>query len=61
MAFIGVKMIIEAFHGNGIDKLAGVELPHVSIEVSLGVIVTTLIVTAVASLTATRKDGTEIV
>ena len=61
LAFIGVKMIIEAFHGNGIDKLAGVELPHVSIEVSLGVIVTTLIVTAVASLTATRKDGTEIV
>ena len=61
LAFIGVKMIIEAFHGNDIHKLAGVELPHVSIEVSLGVIVTTLIVTAVASLTATRKDGTEIV
>jgi tellurite resistance protein TerC len=61
LAFIGVKMIIEAFHGNNIDEIAGVELPHVSIEVSLGVIVTTLIVTAVASLTATRKDGTEIV
>jgi tellurite resistance protein TerC len=61
LAFIGVKMIIEAFHGVGIDDLAGVKLPHVSIEVSLGVIVTTLIVTAVASLTATRKDGTEIV
>jgi tellurite resistance protein TerC len=61
LAFIGVKMIIEAFHGNNIHEIAGVELPHVSIEVSLGVIVTTLIVTAVASLTATRKDGTEIV
>jgi len=61
LAFIGVKMIIEAFHGNDIHEIAGVELPHVSIEVSLGVIVTTLIVTAVASLTATRKDGTEIV
>jgi len=61
LAFIGVKMIIEAFHGNEIDDLLGVTLPHVSIEVSLGVIVTTLIVTAVASLTATRKDGTEIV
>ena len=61
LAFIGVKMIIEAFHGNKIHEIAGVELPHVSIEVSLGVIVTTLIVTAVASLTATRKDGTEIV
>jgi tellurite resistance protein TerC len=61
LAFIGFKMIIEAFHGIGIHKLAGVELPHVAIEVSLGVIVTTLIVTAVASLTATRKDGSEIV
>ena len=61
LAFIGFKMIIEAFHGIGIHELAGVELPHVAIELSLGVIVATLIVTAVASLTATRKDGTEIV
>jgi tellurite resistance protein TerC len=61
LAFIGFKMIIEAFHGIGIHKLAGIELPHVAIEFSLGVIVATLIVTAVASLTATRKDGTEIV
>ena len=61
MAFIGVKMIIEAFHGIGIHEIAGIELPHVAIEVSLGVIVTTLLITAVASLTATRKDGTEIV
>ena len=61
LAFIGVKMIIEAFHGIKIHDIAGVELPDVSIEVSLGVIVLTLIVTAVASLTATRKDGTEIV
>ena len=61
LAFIGFKMIIEAFHGIGIHKLAGIELPHIAIELSLGVIVSTLIVTAVASLTATRKDGTEIV
>ena len=61
LAFIGFKMIIEAFHGIGIHKLAGVDLPHITIEVSLGIIVATLIVTAVASLTATRKDGSEIV
>ena len=61
LAFIGFKMIIEAFHGIGIHNLAGIELPHVAIEVSLGVIVATLIITAVASLTATRKDGSEIV
>jgi tellurite resistance protein TerC len=61
LAFIGVKMIIEAFHGIGVHDFLGIELPHVSIEVSLGVIVSSLIVTGVASLTATRKDGTEIV
>ncbi len=61
LAFIGFKMIIEAFHGIGVHDLIGIKLPHVSIEVSLGVIVTTLLITAAGSLTATRKDGTEIV
>ena len=61
LAFIGLKMFIEAFHGVGIHEIAGVELPHVPIEVSLFVIVAALTVTAVASLTATRKDGSEIV
>ena len=48
LAFIGVKMILEALHGNG------VHVPEVSLEVSLGVIVVTLAVTAVTSLLATR-------
>ena len=61
LAFIGFKMIIEAFHGIGVHDIAGIKLPHIAIELSLGVIVATLIVTAVASLTATRKDGSEIV
>ena len=61
LAFIGVKMVMEAFHGIGIDDIAGVHIPEVSLEVSLGVIVASLLVTTVASLTATRKDGTEIV
>ena len=61
LAFIGFKMIIEAFHGIGVHDIAGIKLPHIAIELSLGVIVSTLIVTAVASLTATRKDGSEIV
>jgi tellurite resistance protein TerC len=51
LAFIGVKMILEALHGNGI------QVPEVSLEVSLGVIVTTLIVTTVTSLTSTRNKG----
>jgi tellurite resistance protein TerC len=61
LAFIGFKMFIEAFHGIGIHEIAGIKLPHVPIEVSLFVIVAALTVTAVASLTATRKDGSEIV
>jgi tellurite resistance protein TerC len=51
LAFIGVKMILEALHGNGVD------VPEVSLEISLGVIVITLIVTAVTSLAATRSGG----
>jgi tellurite resistance protein TerC len=61
LAFIGVKMVMEAFHGIGIDEIVGVHIPEVSLEVSLGVIVASLLVTTVASLTATRKDGSEIV
>jgi tellurite resistance protein TerC len=61
LAFIGTKMIIEAFHGVGVHDILGFALPHIAIEFSLGVILASLIVTGVASLTATRKDGTEIV
>jgi tellurite resistance protein TerC len=61
LGFIGVKMIMEAFHGIGIDEIAGVHIPEVSLEVSLGVIIASLIITTVASLTATRKDGSEII
>jgi tellurite resistance protein TerC len=61
LAFIGVKMFFEAFHGIGIHKIVGINVPHVSIEFSLGVIVATLLITTAASLTATRKDGSEII
>ena len=61
LAFIGIKMVFEAFHGIGVEEIAGVRIPDFSLEVSLGVIVASLIVTTVASLTATRKDGSEIV
>lgn len=61
LAFIGVKMVMEAFHGIDINEIAGVHIPEISLEVSLGVIIATLIVTTIASLTATRKDGSEIV
>ncbi|NBV66399.1 MAG: TerC family protein, partial [Actinobacteria bacterium] len=35
LAFIGVKMFFEAFHGVGIHEIAGIKVPHVSIEFSL--------------------------
>jgi tellurite resistance protein TerC len=60
LAFIGVKMIFEALHGVGIDNVASVHIPEISLEFSLGTIITILIVTTVASLTATRNDGSEI-
>lgn len=59
LAFIGVKMILEALRGVGIDAVAGIEVPKVSLSFSLGTIITCLIVTTVASLTATRGNGSE--
>ena len=61
LGFIGVKMIFEALHSVGVHDVAGIEIPHVPLAVSLGFIVTALTITTIASLTATRKDGSEIV
>jgi tellurite resistance protein TerC len=54
-------MVIEAFHGIGVHEILNVGLPHITIEFSLGVILMTLAVTAAASLTATRRDGSAII
>jgi tellurite resistance protein TerC len=51
LAFIGVKMVLEALHG------IGVHVPEISLELSLGVIISTLVITAIASLAATRNSG----
>ena len=61
LGFIGVKMIFEALHAVGVHDVAGLAIPHVPLAVSLGFIVTALTITTVASLTATRKDGSEII
>lgn len=60
LAFIGIKMIMEALHGIDIDYIGTVHIPEVSLELSLGIIVASLLITTVASLTATRKDGSAI-
>ncbi len=56
LGFIGIKLIIEALHGIGIHEAFGYEIPHVSLAVSLGVIISSLAVTTVISLR--QKPGT---
>ncbi|GAA0896579.1 TerC family protein [Pseudonocardia zijingensis] len=52
LAFIGVKLILEAMHHHGVSWA-----PEVPIVVSLAVIVGTLAVTTVASLAKSRRDA----
>jgi TerC family integral membrane protein len=52
LAFIGVKLILEAMHHHGVAWA-----PEVPILVSLAVIVGTLAVTTVASLAKSRRDA----
>ncbi|CAN2181717.1 TerC Membrane protein TerC, possibly involved in tellurium resistance [Candidatus Nanopelagicaceae bacterium] len=49
LAFIGIKMVLHAIHS------LGVHVPEISLELSLAVIITTLTVTAITSLFATRN------
>lgn len=55
LAFIGVKLIIEALHGVGVHDIGPVHIPEVSLTVSLGVIVASLAVTTLISLTRSQK------
>jgi tellurite resistance protein TerC len=55
LVFIGIKLILEASHSQGWHTIAGVHLPEISLQFSLGFIVFTLISTAVISLTKTRN------
>jgi tellurite resistance protein TerC len=56
LGFIGVKLIIEAIHGGGTHKILGVEIPEISTQFSLIVIVGTLITTTIASLFVSSKS-----
>ena len=51
LAFIGVKMILEASHS------LGLHVPEIGIEASLAVIIVTLVITTVTSLVSTRNDS----
>jgi len=56
LAFIGVKMFIEAFHGVGIHDLFGLHIPEISLPFSLTFIIGTLTITAIASLVVSSKS-----
>ena len=56
LGFIGVKLIIEAIHGGGTHKILGVEIPEISTQFSLTVIVGTLVTTTIASLIVSSKS-----
>jgi tellurite resistance protein TerC len=56
LAFIGVKLIIEALHGSHVDDIGAIHLPHIGIATSLGFIAATLLVTTVASLIKSGYD-----
>ncbi len=55
LLFIGIKLIIEAFHGIDIHTLFGIHIPEISTQFSLLVIVGTLVTTTIASLIVSSK------
>ena len=62
LAFIGVKLVLEALHGNELPFINGGEhvgVPEIPIWGSLLVILSTLAVTTVASLVKARGDRAE--
>jgi len=57
LAFIGVKLIVEALHGSHIDDIGAIHLPHIGIITSLSFIAATLFVTTVVSLIKSSYDA----
>jgi tellurite resistance protein TerC len=55
LGFIGIKLVLEALHGSKIHYIFGVHLPEISTQFSLAVIISTLLVTTVASLMRSSK------
>jgi tellurite resistance protein TerC len=60
LAFIGVKLVLEALHKNSLAFINGghsIPVPTVPIWLSLGVIAATLLVTTLGSLAKARRDA----
>jgi tellurite resistance protein TerC len=57
LAFIGVKLVLHAFHAVGVHEIAGVHIPDITITQSLSVIVACLAIATIASLIKTRNNS----
>ncbi len=55
LAFIGVKLVLEAAVSGGHHKIAGITIPEISLTVSLGFIVIVLVTTSLISLAAAKR------
>jgi tellurite resistance protein TerC len=56
LGFIGIKLVVEAIHGGGTHNILGIHVPEISTQFSLAIIVSTLLVTIIASLARTSKS-----
>jgi tellurite resistance protein TerC len=60
LGWIGVKLVIHALHKNELPFINGGEpikaIPEITTELSLGVIVSTLVLTTIISLIATSRE-----
>ena len=57
LGFIGLKLILEAAHSQGISKVGGIHLPEISLKVSLIVIMLTLVTTTAVSLVKNTRSN----
>jgi len=55
MGFIGVKIISEALHGSGVDRIGPLPVPHIGTGLSLAVIAGVLATVAVTSQLKARQ------
>jgi tellurite resistance protein TerC len=57
LGFIGIKLIIEAFHGMDIHYIGSFHIPEIALNFSLTVIISILAITTIASLVASKDKN----
>ena len=54
LGFVGIKLVLEALHGSGVEHVGHIDLPDIGISLSLEFILAALAMTALASLVKVR-------